>query len=134
MLGEDEAAASKDPPSPDDTASRNGALTKPVGSALMSVFQRMRQETIDEEYMTMSPQIEESQSDSAHLQRKLGCEKISPRYVLGHPPLQLSSEESETPRHTPPACSQVEMTEEQEESEIPKHTPPACSQVEMTEE
>ena len=112
MLGEDEAAASNESPSQDDTAPKDGTPTKPVGSALMSVFQRMRQETVDEEYMPMSPQIGECQSDLANPQRQLDPEISTPRYVLGHHPPKLPSEESETPRHTPRACSLLDKAEQ----------------------
>ena len=110
LLGEDEVAASNNSPSQDDTAPKDGTPTKPVGSALMSVFQRMRQETVDEEYMPIGPQIGEDQSNLANPQGQLEPEKRTPRYVLSHPPLQLPIEDSETPSHTPPPCPQVSTT------------------------
>ena len=59
VLGEAAPAALNDLSSPGDTAPTDRAPTKPVGSALMSVFQVIRQETVVEEYTPMSPQIEE---------------------------------------------------------------------------
>ena len=110
VLGEGEAAHPSDLSPRDGTAPNGAAPTQPAGSALMSVFQRMRQETVDEEYMTMSPQIGEGPGGPICPEDKLQPEKSTPRYVFGQPTPQLPSEEDGTARQSP-AGFQVDTPE-----------------------